>query len=199
MIDPYAELGIKKEASPEEVRRAYRRKARKTHPDAGGTAEEFAKVTKAHSVLINPLRRLNYDRTGKMDEDEPNDEQTKGLQIIAEVLDGILQEVENPETIDLVAEIKRNLKAGLTNIHNQLDGFRKQAEKFESLAIRFNRETGDNFLQRMLEQKARVFHSNIVAGEAKKAQVEWALKMLQEFTFDFDHPHFMFNTSTSTC
>ena len=39
-LDPYATLGIDKTASQSDVRKAYRRRAKDTHPDAGGKREE---------------------------------------------------------------------------------------------------------------------------------------------------------------
>ncbi len=49
--DPFTILGISRNASPEEIRRAYRRKVRETHPDQGGSPEEFRKVQTAYECL----------------------------------------------------------------------------------------------------------------------------------------------------
>jgi hypothetical protein len=50
--NPYRDLGVKRGASPEEVKKAYRKKAQQTHPDAGGSAEAFRR-TKASYEKIN--------------------------------------------------------------------------------------------------------------------------------------------------
>lgn len=44
-------LGLPADAEPERVRSAYRALARRTHPDAGGSAEEFRKVHAAYKTL----------------------------------------------------------------------------------------------------------------------------------------------------
>lgn len=64
MADLYEVLGVDPSASPEDVKRAYRRKAREHHPDAGGDEERFKEVTRAYEVLSDPVRRRRYDRTG---------------------------------------------------------------------------------------------------------------------------------------
>jgi molecular chaperone DnaJ len=64
MADLYATLGLRPDAAPEEVKRAYRAKAREHHPDAGGDAERFKEVTHAYEVLSDPERRARYDRFG---------------------------------------------------------------------------------------------------------------------------------------
>lgn len=50
-IDPYRELGVEKDASADDIKRAYRKRARETHPDHGGNAEAFARVSTAMTVL----------------------------------------------------------------------------------------------------------------------------------------------------
>lgn len=61
-VDLYAVLGIDSTATPEDIRAAYRRRARETHPDAGGDATEFHSVQVAWEILGDPERRRNHDR-----------------------------------------------------------------------------------------------------------------------------------------
>jgi hypothetical protein len=58
----YEVLGIEHSASPEEVRVAYRRAARRHHPDYGGDRERMQDLNAAWRVLGDPARRLAYDR-----------------------------------------------------------------------------------------------------------------------------------------
>lgn len=60
----HEDLGIASDASPAEVRKAYRKKAKETHPDGGGDAEAFKRVSHAAAVLSDPQRREHYERTG---------------------------------------------------------------------------------------------------------------------------------------
>ena len=63
--DPYGVLGVRRQASLNEIARAYRRAARATHPDSGrpgAGAERFQAVSDAYDVLRDPGRRAGYDR-----------------------------------------------------------------------------------------------------------------------------------------
>jgi molecular chaperone DnaJ len=62
--DLYDILGVDHNADQETIKRAYRRKARELHPDAGGSEDGFKELTTAYEVLRNPDSRANYDRFG---------------------------------------------------------------------------------------------------------------------------------------
>lgn len=66
--DYYQTLGVKRDASQSEIEKAYRKLARKYHPDMNQgdekAAERFKQVQKAYSVLREPEKRENYDRYG---------------------------------------------------------------------------------------------------------------------------------------
>lgn len=70
--DYYAVLGVLRDSSPEEIRRAYYSAARKLHPDRNqltGETEIFLEVQQAYEVLSNPKRRALYDATLPKEED----------------------------------------------------------------------------------------------------------------------------------
>ncbi|KAH8082107.1 hypothetical protein JL720_8633 [Aureococcus anophagefferens] len=62
--DLYATLGVGRKASAEEIRRAYKLRAAKAHPDHGGDAEEFKRVAAAYAVLSDDAKRRRYDAGG---------------------------------------------------------------------------------------------------------------------------------------
>lgn len=59
---PYEVFGVGPAVSQEELRRAYRRRARETHPDTGGTAAAFQAVQTAWELVGDPQDRARYDR-----------------------------------------------------------------------------------------------------------------------------------------
>jgi len=64
-VDLYTVLGIERDASPDEIKKQYRKRALETHPDRGGNIEEFKRLAKAKDVLGDPQKRKYYDVYGE--------------------------------------------------------------------------------------------------------------------------------------
>lgn len=60
----YEVLGLTKDASQDDIKKAYRKLAMKHHPDKGGNPEEFKKITNAYEILSDPQKRQNLDQFG---------------------------------------------------------------------------------------------------------------------------------------
>lgn len=61
MTDHYSTLGVNKNATPDEIKKAYRKLAMQHHPDRGGNENKFKEIQDAYATLSDPNKRAQYD------------------------------------------------------------------------------------------------------------------------------------------
>src|SRR5690348_12123183 len=98
----YDTLGINKGASQDEIKQAFRDKAREHHEDVGGDKDKMAEVNKAYGVLKDPVKRDRYDKTGETDGQSFEARfQVYVQQIFMNIVEG-----NDPDYTDLIGEFK---------------------------------------------------------------------------------------------
>lgn len=60
-MDLYKELGVEKNSSQDDIKKAYKKLAMKHHPDRGGDAAKLSKINEAYNILKDPKKRAEYD------------------------------------------------------------------------------------------------------------------------------------------
>ena len=68
--DYYKTLGVPRTATADEIKKAFRKLARKHHPDAGGDEAKFKEINEAYEVLSDDKKRKLYDQYGTANENQ---------------------------------------------------------------------------------------------------------------------------------
>ena len=63
MTNPYDILGVDNSSSDADIKTAYRRMAKKHHPDAGGDEKHFAEISNAYDQIKNADSRFNWEQS----------------------------------------------------------------------------------------------------------------------------------------
>lgn len=128
-MDPYDVLGLVRDATPAEINRAYREKAKTVHPDGGGSDEDFQMLRLAYDTLRDPKRRKTYDETGRIDESRADNAHAPLLQYLAQIIAMLIQhmgdvpaDTGNPIQAmrDLINEETRRVTANIEQMKAQV-------------------------------------------------------------------------------
>ncbi|NVN88819.1 MAG: J domain-containing protein [Rhodopseudomonas sp.] len=186
MKNLYEVLGIAPDASSDDIRAAYRNKVKDVHPDAGGSNEAFSEVAIAYEVLIDPLRRKNYDESGSiLNQDKAI---AAGARIIVEGLVDQLLGQDDAKYLDIVdvlcREIARALAAKMVTI-GRMDQRRRN---LVDLRGRFRAKAPDeSFLDQLMAKKIEALDNSIASERLSIAQLNAASALLQRYEFIREH------------
>jgi curved DNA-binding protein CbpA len=190
MIDLYQLLGLKRAATRDEVRKAYRRKAKSSHPDSGGSEEAFNALTAAHDILADARRRERYDSTGEIEQARPDNFDGSAIEVIAQKLGMIIHAEQDLTSLDIGAVIEQAIREDIALRKSSIANQRRAVERAAALRARVKRKASnaDNMLARVLD-----WHESSAQDHAKKNEeavraMERALEILEGYSFIDDLP-----------
>ena len=182
----YSELSVAPDASAAEIDKAYRRRARQAHPDAGGNAEAFHALAHAHAVLSDPERRAAYDATGYEGEIDAETIAARAMDHIHQLVASVLESDIPFEQVDLVAAIRDTLAGQKAEIAVAVGKLEKQAKRAEAMARRFRRGKGDDFIGAALDRRAAEARQGAEKTRHEEAVFAKAIALLVDYAFEHE-------------
>jgi curved DNA-binding protein CbpA len=147
MSKHYETLGVPPEASPEEIKQAFRRAAAKAHPDKdGGSDEQMALVNKAYEVLCDAERRKRYDETG--DDGQLPSVEKEALHTVVEWFRQALDQDGN-----IVQFARRQLAAARNGARAQASESNKKADRLRRRRARIKVKAGSNLVHGIIDSQ----------------------------------------------
>ena len=194
-LNPYEVLGLSRDATPAQIKAAYRKRAMETHPDHGGSAKEFSDVSRSNIVLSDQKKRSKYDRTGEMDEESPENAISAPLSIIIGFMQAaVIQNVEgnggDPLSCDLMSIARSRFAQVITDLEKNKRKTEKVVEKLRKIAkkMRKNKKSETDFVTRALETHSSALAAQIMQADLQIKAHQDAIQMTHEYDFDADKP-----------
>lgn len=190
MIDLYQLLGIKRAATQDEVRKAYRRKAKGLHPDSGGSEEAFNALTAAHEVLSDTRRRQRYDATGEMETARPDNFDGSAIEVIAHKLGLIIHAEQDVISLDIGAVLEQTIRDDIVMRRSNIANQKRAIERAARLRSRVKRKGNgeDNALARVLDWHERSTQDHVKKNEEAVRVMERAIEILDGYSFVDEFP-----------
>lgn len=178
----YETLGIKADASPEEIKRAYRKRATKEHPDkATGNHDAMSALAIAYGVLSDPERRANYDETGR--DQLPRTEEHIASMVMQAFKDALLKSPDN---------ILKNARKWLADYNSKLEEQKATIEEIitvlQDRRKKINTDNSTNFFHLIIDQSTKQHEQSLVNTEVDLNVCKIALQRLSEYKSDEPEP-----------
>jgi DnaJ-class molecular chaperone len=191
-IDPYLVLGVRRNASKSNIRAAYRRRAKASHPDIGGDAEAFGRLKLAHDVLMDDERRDRFDRTGEVDQGAADNAMAAIVSVLSRAFDGVVSQLfqhgRSPSDEDVVKHMHSFLVQLEGELAKKVSAENTARELLAKCAGRFTVKHGQNVLNDMIAAKVRTTDHNLAVLQAEIEQTRKAATYLEQYGYNFDRP-----------
>lgn len=194
MGDLYDTLGVPRNATQEEIKRAYRRRAGETHPDKGGTEDAFTEVKNAYEVLSDDNKRQRYD----------NGEPIEGLSELEEVKRQLTQLfVQTIRHVDLgrthvFNSMVSDIKSNLANVETKERANAEWEKKLNTARNRIKVKEGEeNLFALVIDGQLRQLDFMKKSCEKTKEFLNEMVKFIENYEYEVD-PSRNAITSTTT-
>lgn len=184
MKNLYDVLGVKKNATKDEIKNAHRNGVKKNHPDKGGNKEVFQEIQRAYDVLGNEKKRTHYDATGETEIKDAFQERFASF-----ILEVLIPEIEKSDdlNIDLIGHGISVLRTELEKANTAVKDYNSHIEKIEKSILRVSKEKeGVNFISMMIEEKVRQYKGKLQLAESMIEFYDRALEEMRDYKYEFD-------------
>jgi curved DNA-binding protein CbpA len=177
----YETLGVKTDASPIEIKRAYRSRAKQSHPDKGGKQSDFEPIVKAYEVLSDPERRLLYDATGQ---DKHTPIETSVQQLLLTLFH---QALATDSDIPIIKTVREQVKMGNAKIPEEIKRLKERRKKLEAKRKKIT-ATGQNVVHMIIDGELTNIAGQIAVMEREQEVAKACLEALDSYTEDWTPP-----------
>lgn len=174
----YDILGADPDATTEELRTAYRKKAKEVHSDTGGEHEMFIEVAKAWETLSDPARRERYDKTG--------DEDPRHTNIPQDIATCLFFDAVTKSPADIATAVRQIGRAKIAEIQGSMAKLESELEHLAKAQKRIQSAPINDFLGMALNVEINRVTATIDVCQVGLDDHREALEMLTLYIFKIE-------------
>lgn len=170
----YEYFDIDEKADKETVKKAFRRKAKETHPDTNNNKnDDFQKTKKYYMILADPEKRKKYDETGEID--EKSEKGNLYISLLAELFKNLVQS-RDTFNFDMFKAMMDKLDTNIASMEQGIEKAKKSIEKLQKLEKKITPKKNNIFIN-VLREGISAYKEGIVSH---KKQIK-----IQKDAYDF--------------
>lgn len=179
----YDDLELPPDASPEDIKRAYRKKAQKAHPDRpGGDPAKFQLIQRAYDILGDEAKRKRYD--SGVNVEEPNLKQM-AMQNLAMLFMNLINSSSEIDALDIMPSLRATIKDGEGKAKQSIKHANASIKRYEKAKKKLKfKGKGDSFLLNVLNISVQQAQQKIVSDEQMLEVAAEMKKILEEHDWE---------------
>ncbi|NKE69842.1 J domain-containing protein [Nitrospiraceae bacterium HYJII51-Mn-bac16s-1-B09] len=188
----YEELEVEKTATPEEIKKAYRKKSKQVHPDHNPddpkAAEKFGELTKAYDILIDEEKRKRYD-AGEDPDAMRNMKTPRDMAVhaVMNLFSQVIEQVDENHT-DIFSVMKERVHNNISKFKGEIKRGENQIRKYQSAMKRIShkKKSQENIFIQSLEAQIRSVEGGKAQFEEQIKIAEIALTIIDDYKYQVD-------------
>lgn len=183
-MNPYIELEVSVTATSEEIKARYRVLANLHHPDRGGDEEIFKRIKLAYEILIDPIRRKEYDLTGKINTE--HNLRNEALDYIAQMIHRIVPalDVSKDNLVEIMVNEVSTIKQ---DMENNIGTCYKYQENLKVVIQKTRIKTdGENLLVKFLQLQLDQRNQELINFNRRIDTCKLILEILNDYKYGLD-------------
>lgn len=180
----YDILNIDKNTTKEEIKKAYKKMAKKYHPDKiGGDEEKIKEINKAYLILYNEITRTEYDETGETEGKQDSDLISSLCQLFIIVL-----EKTGGDDSNLIQIMRDEIQKKIISGEREIDISEKAIEKFKKIKKRVKKKKEGFLYNAIISTIERNIESSKNQKNKKEREIE-NYKKMKELLYEIDYEY----------
>lgn len=182
----YDTLGVEPQAPPEKIKRAYRKKAQKHHPDKeGGNTEAFRAIQLAYEVLGDEERRRRYDETGRAD--ALPDLEREARETLRTLFLAVIDRIDIDHN-DVLQAVREHLQRGEEVLRAEKHKLEKTVAKRERVLKKLKRKGEGALLEDAVSAVIQADKAKLEDFVRHERIAERVRELLEPYSYEFTKP-----------
>lgn len=183
-MNPYHELDISIDATDEEIKIKFRSLAQIHHPDKGGDEEIFVRIKLAYEILIDPVRRKEFDLLGESSEDLYY--RNAALEHISQMVSRFVPSI-NPETDNLFALMEEEVLKIKADMHHNINVCNAHVDHLQKVIRRINSKSKrKNFILDIVDKQVEQRKNDLLSFEKNIKVCDLIIEILKDYYYGLE-------------
>ena len=183
-MNPYHELDVSIDATDEEIKIKFRSLAQIYHPDKGGDEEIFVRIKLAYEILIDPVRRKEFDILGESSEDLYF--RNAALEHISQMVSRLVPSI-NPEIDDLFSMMEGEVMKIKTDMHHNINVCNHHISHLQQVTRRINSKSKrKNFILELVDKQVEQRKNDLLSFEKNIKVCDLILEILKDYYYGLE-------------